>query len=203
MFNDIHPYLLIYLLGSLLVILLTFVKIVLFRIINWIIKANILTKNLRKLEKPDNNPWYLRTIISLGLLLFEAALSWINVVIVLGQILYDIVKLLRDLFTPAPEEIKVLRFPLRNNPRLSKEAVWAYATALGVKTGEALPKKHVIISTMQEVLHNNPDFNYQNALDQLDNLKVINPETISSIKNHFDTQNRIFIDDDLNDFDDE
>lgn len=198
MFIDQHPYLLIYLLGSLLVILLTFVKIALFYIIDWIIKANILNKNLKKLTKPDNKEWYLKVLTFLGVLLFEAALSWINVVVVLGQILFGIVKVLRDVFTPAPEEVKALRFPLRNNPMLSKEAVWAYLMALNVKMGEALQNENGILASIEEVLDNRPDFNYQNALDQLDNLKVMNSETISSVKNYLATKN--IIDEDLNKF---
>lgn len=189
MFIDQHPYISIYLLGSLLVVLLTFVKIALFYAIDWVIKANILNKNLKKLADPDNNQWYLKALKFLVLLLFEAALSWINVVVILGQILYGIVKVLRDLFTTAPEEIKALRFPLRNNPFLSKEAVWAYLMAISVKMGEALQNESGIIASIEDVLDNRPDFDYLNALDQLDNLKVMNSETISSAKSYFETKN--------------
>lgn len=189
MFKDIHPYLLIYLLGSLLVVLLILVKLALFHIIDWIIKANILNKNLKKLAKPNNTAWYFRVLKFLGILLFESSLSWINVVVVSVQIPYGIVKVLRDLFTPASEKIKELRFPLRNNPKLSPEAVWAYLMALNVKTGEALPKEHDIIVSIEEVLNNRPDFNYQNALDQIDTLQVINSKIVSSVKEYFVLEN--------------
>jgi len=185
MFIDQHPYLSIYFLGSLLVILLTFVKIVFFYIINWTIKANIINKNLEKLSKPDDKAWYLKFLSSLGVLLVEAALSWINVVVVLGQMIYETVKILRDLLTSVPEEIKKLRFPLKNNPMLSKEAVWAYSTALYIKIGQALPNENVIIASIEDVLDNRPDFNYQIALDHLDSLNVVNSEIIASVRESF------------------
>lgn len=190
---NIQLLLFIYLLGSVLVILLILAKLIIFYVFNWITKANILDKNLKKLQKEDKKEWYLNLLIFLGKVLFEASLSWMNVVFVLWQILAEIFKGLRDSLSPTPEEIKKLRFPLRNNPALSKEAVWAYSVALGLKTGEALPNENVIIGTIDEVLENRPDFNYRYALNQLDNLKVLSSETIASIKNHFDLQN---IDDD-------
>lgn len=189
MFTNQHPYLFIYLLGSSLVILLTLFKIAIFYIIDWIIKANILNKNLKKLTKPDNTEWYLKVLRFFGLLLFEAALSWINVVVVTGQILYHTLKVLREIFTPAPEEIKKLRFPLRNNPMLSAEAVWAYLMALNIKSGEALQNESVLFASLEEVLDNKHDFNFQNALDQLGNLNVLNSETITSAKNYYATKN--------------
>jgi len=167
--------------------------LVIFYVFNWITKANILDKNLKKLQKEDKKEWYLNLLIFLGKVLFEASLSWMNVVLVLWQIISEIIKGLRELLTPIPEEIKKLRFPLRNNPALSKEAVWAYLIAINSKTGEALPNKYFIIGSIEETLQNRPDFNYRYALNQLDNLKVLSSETIASIKNHFDLQN---IDDD-------
>ena len=200
-----HPYLLIYLIGSLLVVFLIFFRIALFYIINWITKANIFKKNIEKLAKPDNTAWYHRVLKSLGVLLFEAALSWINVIILLGQMAYEILRVLREGFTPIPEEIKSLRFPLRNNPMLSKEAVWAYLTALNVKAGEALQNENEILASIEEIIDNRPDFNCQNALEQLDSLKVMNSESISSIKKYFATKKYIatknIIDEDLNEFD--
>lgn len=185
MFIDNHPYLSIYLLGSILVVALTFIKISLFYIVDWITKGNILTKNLKKIDKPDEKSWYLKILLFLGTVLFEAALSWVNVLVILVQIPWTLIKVLRDLITSAPEEVKVLRFPLRNNPMLSKEAVWAYIMALNVRMGVAMQDENQIIAAIEEVLEKRPDFNYQDALDKLDELQVIIPEIITSVKGSF------------------
>ena len=121
MFIDQHPYLSIYLLGSLLAIILIFIKNIIFYLVDWIIKANILKKNLKKLAKPDNRGWYEKASIYLIGLLITTASSWIEVVIFIVYVPYQLIKVLRDLLTPAPEQVKALRFPLRNNPMLSKE----------------------------------------------------------------------------------
>jgi hypothetical protein len=182
MFIDQHPYLSIYLLGSLLVILLAFMKIPLFYMIDWFTKELIAIRNLEKLNEPDNKAWYLKILIFLGSLVPDVALSWVGVILVFGQIIYLVIKVLRDVFTSVPEEIKVLEYPLRNNPLLTKEAVWVYVMALCIKKGEALQNENAMVAEIEKVLDSRPDFNCENALDQLDNLKVMNSEIISSVK---------------------
>ena len=106
MWIDGHPLLLFYLIGCALVVILTLVKVILYWSIDWAIKANILRKNLEKLVCPPNDSTYTKSaLIFLGQLLLEAALSWINVIIILWQIPTALFRVLRDVFTPTPEEI--------------------------------------------------------------------------------------------------
>ena len=63
-----------------------FSKVILYWSIDWAIKANILRKNLEKLVCPPNDSTYTKNaLIFLGQLLLEAALSWINVIIICGR----------------------------------------------------------------------------------------------------------------------
>jgi len=175
-----NPYLLIYLAGSVLAVPLFFISIGLGYAIKWVIRANIASKNLKKLLRPDNKTWKQKVLIFLGACIFDVVLSWIGVFFRIGHILFMILSLLRDAFAPVPEEIKILEYPLKNNPMLSKEAVWAYSVALCIKTGEEAKK--TILMSIQEARDIHPSFNYQDALSQLDNLKVISTEDISSVK---------------------
>ncbi len=185
MFVNQHPYISIYLLGSLSVVFLSFFKIILFYVVDWITKGNILSKNLKKLEKKDTRAWYQKSLIFIGVLLLEAALSWINVVVVLVQIPYTLFKVLRDVFTQTPEEVKALRFPLKNNPMLSTESVWAYVIALNVKIGAEIQNADQIVYSLEDILEKRPDFKYQEALDNLEKLNVIDSNVLASVKNSF------------------
>jgi len=62
-----------------------------------------------------------------------SALSWVGVVVGLVKFAIVFLRIIRDVVAQTPEAIKVLRYPLRNNPDLSREAVWAYVYALGIK----------------------------------------------------------------------
>lgn len=100
---DQHPYLFIYLLGCALVVLLSIVKVVLFWIIAWITKGNILSKNLKKILPPDEKTFGQNAILFIGALALESALSWINVIVVVWQIMTTVLKTLREVFTSTPK----------------------------------------------------------------------------------------------------
>ena len=53
MWIDEHPYLFIYFLGSGLVLILSMFNMTLLWLISWITKGNVLAKNLKKLQPPD------------------------------------------------------------------------------------------------------------------------------------------------------
>jgi hypothetical protein len=77
---DRHPLILFYLVGSFLVVVLSIFKLILFRAVDWIIKANILNRNLRKLHPPDNMTFGGKATELIVTLVIEALLSWANVV---------------------------------------------------------------------------------------------------------------------------
>lgn len=178
MWLDEHPYIAIYLFGCVLFLLLSLFKVVIFYTIDWITKANILNMNIRKIMPPNEMTVLQNVSKFIGILLFEMLLSWINVVLVLWQIVTTLIRILRDLLTPAPEAIKILRFPLRNNPKMAREAVWAYVIALNVKAGVKRPDEYGLVEAIREISENYPNFNYRDALAHLGSLEAIPTEKI-------------------------
>ena len=72
--------------------------------------------------------------------------------------------------------------------------------AINVKMGEPLDDK-LILALVKEVLYGHSDFDYKCALAQLDNLKVINSDTIASVKDSLSERKNIY--EDLDEFDSE
>jgi len=184
MWIDEHPYLAIYLMGSVLVVILTLVKVVLFPAIDWLTKGNILKKNLKKLMPPDVRTFAVKFATLGGQILFEAALSWINVVVIIIQIPITLLRVIRDGFTSVPEEVKQLRYPLRNNPNMSKESVWAYIYALGIKGGGEVLSPRDIIASLEEVKANHKTFDCIVALDHLQQLGIASAAALDSAREY-------------------
>lgn len=181
MLIDNHPYLFFYLLGSFFAILLILFKVFLFWFIAWITKANIVHKNLRKLMPPEEKSILLKIVIFIGTLLFESLLSWVNVLVASWQIISGGLRIVRELLQPAPEIIKNLRFPLRNNPNMQRESVWAYVQALKIKSGEKQPTKEAILFSLEEIKELYPSFNLVIALKELESLASIENRVTSEL----------------------
>lgn len=185
--TDIHPYLSIYLIGCALVVFLTLFKAVFYWFIVWITRENILNNNLKKLQSPDERTFPEKALLFLGTIALEAALSWINVIVIILQIIKLLLNVIREALTTKPEAVKELRFPLRNNPDMSREAVWAYLSALQVKAGEKQPDVSDLLYSLDELTEYYPSFNKQVALNQLEDLNVISKDTLLSVLNELDT----------------
>jgi hypothetical protein len=80
----------------------------------------------------------------------------------------------------APEGIKRLRFPLRNNPDMPRESVWAYLHALNVEVGGEPPSETALVDSLNEVTDYYPSFDRVAALKQLESLKVISQDVTSA-----------------------
>jgi hypothetical protein len=174
-----HPYLFFYLLGSGLVPLLALFKVTLVWLIAWITKENILEKNLKKLLPPDESHGD-ETFGTIAAFALEIALSWITVVVGLWQISVIVLKVVREAFSSTPETVKLLRFPLRNNPDMSPEAVWAYVHAIGIRSGNKQPDAKYLLYLLNNVREVHHFFNREAALNQLKSLNVVSDEAISS-----------------------
>ncbi len=178
--TDVQPYLSIYLIGCALVVFLTLFKVVIFWFIGWITKENILNKNLKKLQHPDETTFTSKALLFLGAIVLEAALSWVNVLVIIFQIIKMLLNVIREALTTKPEAIKALRFPLRNNPNMSREAVWAYLSALQIKVGEKQPNESDLLYSLEEVTDYYPSFNKKIALNQLKDLNIISNDIVIS-----------------------
>ncbi len=175
---DDHPYLLGYLIGSAVAVLLGVFVVIETLILGWLFKGNILQKNLNKIKDPETYGFKVNAGLFVFGLFTGALMSWLGVLQYLWQIIWTPIRVLRELLSSTPEEIKTLRFPLMNNPELSREAVYAYAYALGVKAG-AIPSSWQIAQELKDIEGFYPSFNPKRALESLKSLGVIEQETMS------------------------
>lgn len=175
---DDHPYLSGYLLGCVIAFFLGLVVAVESYILSWLFKGNILQKNLNKIKDPATYGFKANFGLFTFGLFTSVLMSWLGVLQYLWTIFWVPIRMLRELLSSTPEEIKALRFPLMNNPELSREAVYAYAYALGVKAG-AIPSPWQIAQELKYIEGFYPSFNPKRALETLKSLGVIEQETIS------------------------
>jgi hypothetical protein len=196
-----NEYFVIYLFGCALVFILTILKVLFVWMLAWFKKENILKKNLKKIAEPDDLPIWRKWVGYIFGILLESALSWINVVVILVQFIYYSFRYAREVFTTVPEEIKLLRFPLYNNPNMTRETIWAYMYALGVKAGNNHPNEGQLKESLDELLSYYGDFDRTIAIKELDDLKVISSDTLDSVITNIESEaERAVID---NIFDDE
>jgi len=100
--------------------------------------------------------------------------------------IYDLVKILfsfiREKLLSVPEDIKRLRFPLKHNPNMKRESIWAHIIAIEVKSGVMEPDGYTLAERLNEINHYYPTFDYDFALDHLSKLNVIDSKSISDAK---------------------
>lgn len=176
---DKHPWIVAYLVGCVFVILLMLFKYVFFACLYWLVKGNILRKNLQKVQPPEDTFW--EKVVTFSLLYgIEIALSWIGVLLGLWHFATTFLQFTREVFTSMPEEVKVLRYPLRNNPDMSREAVWAYIRALEMKAGAAQPTDYALLQSLEYLQDYYPSLDRAAALNHLNGLKVVSSDVIAA-----------------------
>jgi hypothetical protein len=193
----------VYVAGCVLTASLILIKLAIVWCINWISKFNVFHKNVKKLQRPEPPNRVAEWGVFIAVLLFEAALSWINVPIVIWQILSIIAKSLRESFTAVPEKIKELRFPLKNNPELDRESVWAYVVSLKVSFGEIIPTDASLVSDLNEIRANCPSLNSRLALSHLKRIGVVEPDVVARAISRVERSETVVDDDDDDDDNDE
>lgn len=184
MWIDKHPYLSIYLLGCLSCLILVIFRIILIWMINWLTKTTIVNKNLKKLLPPDKRTFSKKAedfLIALVGIAFDLVLSWIGAVLQLLLFVTSLLFIVRETFSSTPEAIKLLRFPLKNNPNMPRESVWAYFIALKIKVGENPPSVSDLLASLNELFALYPFFDRVVAIKQLETLNVVSPDLIKSV----------------------
>lgn len=175
-YNDFLP---AHAFGCAVTALLVLLHIILTWSISWVTKGNTLNKNLLKLQANDDLTFVQKYVPPTVMFLMGVAMSWINAPIVAWNIIVLLLNTLRGLLTETPEQIKALRFPLKNNPKMRAEAVWARLAALLVESGDAPMHKHGVIDSLNEASENVPSFNQIDALSHLSNLNIYSADVIS------------------------
>lgn len=180
--SDWLTWLYIYLSGCVAVALLVGFKFIVFWCISWLLKGNTLRKNLKKLELSEEETFWDKTLSLLLVGFFTIVLSWLGVLIELWLFAVHLLQIIRESVASVPEEIKVLRFPLHNNPNMTREAVWAHAQALQAKNG-AFPNKHTLLNSLKDMSENHTSFDRIAALTQLKSLNSVDPDVTSEALN--------------------
>jgi hypothetical protein len=179
---DDHPYLLIYLIGCGLSLIAAFASIVLQWALSWVTKANVVAKNLRKLEPASaKTPIPVRVRKFVVTCIWQAALSWIAVVWEAWRIVLLLLRTAREALTSEPESVRRLRYPLKTNPDLPVESVWAYLCALGIRVGSPPPDEKQLAEELNRASGALPRFDRSTALRQLDALEVVKPAVTSAV----------------------
>lgn len=176
---DLNDFFQIYLTGCVFVVILTLSKAAIAYFLNWLTKENNLIHNISKLIKPDETTLVSKVGKFTVIVLLEALLSWINVVLIIFQIVIIVLKHIRVALQAKPEIVKKLVYPLKHNTLLSREAVWAYNMALRVTEG-LQPSEHDLFNSLDTVGSYYPSFRKQAALNHFKSLEIINDGVILS-----------------------
>jgi hypothetical protein len=176
-----HSYLAIYLVGCLVSVGLVIMHVCVVCFVNWFTKATIFQKNMKKLGPPETQSWQDKASVLAGLIFLYIILSWIATPYLLWQIFADPLRALRESLTSVPEEIKLLRFPIRNNPDMPRESVWAYVLALSVKGGGIPANPEYVRSNLLAIKKKYPGFRDNIALETLKSLIVVNFDLFSEV----------------------
>lgn len=175
-----HPYLIFYVVGCVITVLLAIAQVIVFTLLNFLTRANIADRNLKKLAPPNRRTWTEKVVLFSLRHVVGIFGSWLSVVAYLWQFVAVFFRTLRESLTPVPEEIKLLRFPLRHNPDMTREAVWAYVVALAVKGGGATVDINYVSAYLTEARRDLPSFTDGRAIDILKGLKVLDPVMLDS-----------------------
>jgi hypothetical protein len=184
--HDEHPLVLtLYLIGSAAGAITFAVLSALGEFVSWMTKTNILERNLKKLTRNDDATLITRTLFFIGLLLVAALFSWVFVLLWLSVSVFGILFALRDVFESKPEAVKKCRYALKNNPHLSREAVWAYSIALDAANGQPMIEGKLIAESLNNVRVNHDDFNGHAAVQFLRTFYVVEPHVLDSAIERF------------------
>lgn len=156
-----------------------------FSSVDWIFKGGVFRTNLKKLYPPDPQSRLSKFLWGALLVLLSALLSWIQVLLGLGEAVWRFVKIVREVFAAVPQDIKRLRFPLHNNPDMSREAVWAYVCALNAKEGGVLATPSKLLESLEAVRQGHEYFDPRLALKHLAELRAVSAETVDATMEHF------------------
>ena len=176
-----HPYLRLYLLGCALVVPFWVASLTFRWVLAWITKGNIMAANFRKLQPTARTPFWARTGKFIWSVVSEVSLSWVNVIVITWKFVVLLLRVAREALSSAPESIQRLRFPLKTNPDLPVESVWAYVFALSICAGALPPDEKRLEEELDDVSYQVPRFDRSVALRQLEALDVVKPSVMDAV----------------------
>jgi hypothetical protein len=173
----------LYLLGCFATLFLTILKITLIQVGFWFVNEQIYRHNIAKISvyfSPitghlTHEKTKLKTIVFT--IFLDCLLSWINVVFVTFQICMFCLILIKFMFRTAPPSFQEILFPLRNDPSLDPEMVWARIIAVG-NYGHAQPTASNLKLDLDTTSRLVPGFSRAKALACIRALKFVPEEEL-------------------------
>lgn len=181
MWLNSHPFLDNYLVGCTTAVVLTIAQVLLYELFYRVTRRTVAKVNIAKL-RPDYEMFLGRRILRRAALSLPVILlSWIGGLLLLFEIPWALAKMTRQELKPVADDIKKLQLKLRNDPTMSREDVWAYVQALGVKLGRKVRDEETLALSLNEVISHHPFFNQQSALMTLKELDALSSQSIDSL----------------------
>ena len=154
-------------------------------LVRWITKSNVVEKNLKKLEPRDASGFATIAVLFVVIVIVEVALSWLAVLYELWRAVYAIFDAVRDMVASKPDAVRILRFPLRNNRELSREAVWAHVVSLAVVNGQHISRASELFDALRAVCDAHPTFDRVAALRHLKALRFVDSDVVAELLSEF------------------
>jgi hypothetical protein len=176
----------VYLLGCFAAIVVMLANTAVFYSVGWLRKSNIVARNLKKIFPPDRTPFATKLAKGAAFVALEIALSWIAVAAGAWKLLRFVLETMREVLSPPPEAVRKIAYPLKCNPDMSREAVWAHTLSIGALTGDSLAQPEGICEALSEVSAVYDDFDKELALRLLRGLNVVAPDVIDESVRKFE-----------------
>jgi hypothetical protein len=138
----------------------------------------VMGKNISKLVPKDDIKGF-KKVMS-GCMWFFVFLSWVGLVLLLISIICQILILiftsLKDLLNPLPEAARIFHYRLKNDAKMSPEAVWANLRSMAAVVSGSYPTKFEVIADLEETANNVPGFEVPKAISLLTEYGVLKYE---------------------------
>ena len=83
---------------------------------------------------------------------------------------------LKDLLNPLPEAARIFHYRLKNDSKMSPEAVWANLRSMAAIVSGSYPTKFEVIADLEETANNVPGFEVPKAISLLTEYGVLKYE---------------------------
>ena len=174
-----HPWLSFYLCGVIVAALLWIARFYFFWCIDWVIRADVLKHNMKKILPPDEETKEEKEVRIFKLVFLNVIFSWFSVIDVLWSLVIEPLRIMRDQIQPAPQKLLELRFPLRNNPEMAREYVAATSLSLTVCSGHSFLDAVALYEYLLRIQDFYPSFDITVTLKELQRLGLYDEYVIS------------------------
>jgi hypothetical protein len=121
-------------------------------------------------------------VLALSLIFIEAVSSWIGLLCGVWKLCHLLLAAMRTFFSKQPEELIRVRFPLRANPDLEPEAVWAHLFSLSILMSAGLFSCEETLSDLAMTKERVGRFDEIKAISYLENIGIAKKQLIDEVR---------------------